>query len=118
MDEFESTVGSLETKSGIGIGARIGMEIETRGRLGRRDPPQHMPPPEDRTWKPAATWQSGERNSQHGSQMGGVYNKKNKKKPNQGQGRRTWQNNQNYKKPYDWRDGPSNWRDAPDGRNK
>ena len=75
-------------------------------------------PPEDRTWKPAATWQSGERNSQHGSQMGGVYNKKNKKKPNQGQGRRTWQNNQNYKKPYDWRDGPSNWRDAPDGRNK
>ena len=69
---------------------------------------------EDRTWKPAASWQAGERHSQ---QDVGAYNKR-KPKKQQVQNRRGWTNNQYSRKPYDWRDGPSNWRDLPSHRDR
>ena len=73
---------------------------------------------EDRTWKPAASWQSGERYPQQGAQNVGAYNKRKPKKYNQVQGRRGWTNNQYSRKPHDWRDGPSNWQDPSSNRDR
>ncbi|KAF8525351.1 hypothetical protein JB92DRAFT_1326670 [Gautieria morchelliformis] len=73
---------------------------------------------EDRSWKPAASWQPGDRHhSQQGTQNVGAYNKRKPKKHNQVQGRRGW-NDQYSRKPHDWRDGPSNWHDPPSNKDK
>jgi len=40
--ELETTVGSLETRSGIGIGVRIGIETRNRGHHGCQDLPEYI----------------------------------------------------------------------------
>ncbi|KAF8592386.1 hypothetical protein K439DRAFT_8218 [Ramaria rubella] len=90
---------------------------DTRSSWTPRTTTTHTLPVQDRTWKPAASWQSGER-SQQSIQSGGGQNKRNKKKQSQSQTRRSWQTKEYGRKPYDWRDGPSNWQDHSTHRDK
>ena len=96
---------------------RQGWSRDSRSTWTQRGPPTQTLT-EDRIWKPAASWQPGERHPQQGAQNAGLYNKRKPKRFNQMQGRRGWTNNQYGRKPHDWRDGPSSWQDPSSNRDR